>query len=141
MSTAGSTVCLLCPFQSQKGGGFFRLPSLQKFPYRRMAVIESAKLPQEFMKINGNFRICYRHYKLTDINTNGKRLGLKRGTYLFTFLFFIHLRTMQKSPQPLHTHYPSTHIQKMVESRLRLFNSETFRQVDSVRMNAKQLRS
>ena len=79
MSTRGATVCLLCPYQSVKGGGFFRLPNLKKYPYRRMAVIESARLPQDFMKTEGNFCICYRHYKLSDIRTDLKRLGLKRG--------------------------------------------------------------
>ena len=75
----GATVCLLC-HQSGKGPGFFRLPSLKKYPYRRMAVIESARLPQDFMKTEGNFCICYRHYKLSDIRTDLKRLGLKRGS-------------------------------------------------------------
>ena len=63
-----------------KNGGFFKLPNLAKYPYRRQAVVQGAGLSEEFMKIEGkNFRICYKHYKRCDIDTSGHYLTLKKG--------------------------------------------------------------
>ena len=67
-----------------KSGGFFLLPSLEKFPYRRQEVVQGAGLSEAYMLRNGDFRICFRHYKRSDFITSGKQLTLKRGIVLFT---------------------------------------------------------
>ena len=62
-----------------KSGGFFKLPSLAKRYENRLRVVNGAQLGEAYMKKEGNFRICFRHYKTSDIYTDGQRLTLDPG--------------------------------------------------------------
>ena len=62
-----------------KSGGFFRLPSLTKRHDHRLRVVNGAGLGEAYMKTEGNFRICFRHYKASDMYTDGQKLTLDPG--------------------------------------------------------------
>ena len=79
-----SSSCALAWCRSQtdgdkKSGGFFRLPSLAKQREYRRLVVEGAGLPEIYKEKEGDFRLCFRHYKETDFDTKGQRLKLKKG--------------------------------------------------------------
>ena len=79
-----SSTCALAWCRSQtdgdkKSGGFFRLPSLAKQREYRGLVVEGAGLPEIYKEKEGDFRLCFRHYKETDFDTKGQRLKLKKG--------------------------------------------------------------
>ena len=66
-----------------KSGGFFSLPSLEKKYAERLRVVNGAELGEAYMTPEAgkmNYRICWRHYKPSDIYTAGKRLILLPGS-------------------------------------------------------------
>ena len=66
-----------------KSGGFFSLPSLEKKYADRLRVVNAVGLGEAYMTPEAgksNYRICWRHYKPSDIYTAGKRLTLMPGS-------------------------------------------------------------
>ena len=67
--------CIICHnYNDDFGKGFFILP--KNIPKRKRWIF-SAKL-EDFYQNNGG-RVCFRHFKDTDFNTNLKRLSLRPG--------------------------------------------------------------
>ena len=78
-----------------KSGGFFKIPSLDKKYSERLKVVNAAGLGEAYMTPEAgkrNYRICWRHYKESDIDTTGQRLTLNGGRYKY-----IHYRRLAGS--------------------------------------------
>ena len=69
-----------------KSGGFFKIPSLDKKYSERLKVVNAAGLGEAYMTPEAgkrNYRICWRHYKESDIDRTGQRLTLNGGRYKY----------------------------------------------------------
>ena len=89
---AAQCVIRWCRLQSDgpgKSGGFFNLPSLEKKYSERLKVVNACGLGEAYMTPEAgkrNYRICWRHWKMSDIDTTGKRLTLQAGRYIHMYL-------------------------------------------------------
>ena len=83
-----------------KSGGFFKIPSLEKKYSERLKVVNAAGLGEAYMTTEAgkrNYRICWRHYKESDIDRTGQRLTLNAGRYIHMYLIqfsCIHLQCL-----------------------------------------------
>ena len=110
---AAQCVIRWCRLQSDgpgKSGGFFNLPSLEKKYSERLKVVNACGLGEAYMTPEAgkrNYRICWRHWKLSDIDTTGKRLTLQAGRYIHTYV-----------PYPVEQHLPALSCSAYFFSRL-----------------------
>ena len=74
-----SMSCIVLHCRLHGDSGFYSLPKDEKI---RKIWIKQLKLSEWFMTAKTKYRVCFRHFSKDTFKTSGKRVTLKKGTFI-----------------------------------------------------------
>ena len=75
--------CIVQGCRSSGDNGFFSLPKVEKV---RRIWIEKLKMSEWFITTKKKYRVCFRHFSNDTFKTSGKKVTLKKGTFVRRYI-------------------------------------------------------